>query len=77
MPLTPSSFHIVIECPTKYGNIQIFSTLTVLTIFFSAEKVPEPEIDEEDPLIKALKKSKEKSERKSPPDITCTDLITG
>jgi len=41
-----------------------------------AEKVPEPEIDEEDPLIKALKKSKEKSERKSPPDITCTDLIT-
>ena len=34
----------------------------------------EPEVDEEDPLIKALKKAKEKSERKSPPDLSCEDI---
>jgi len=36
----------------------------------------EPEVDEEDPLIQALKKSKEKPERKSPPDLSCPDMIT-
>ena len=33
------------------------------------EEKKEPEIDEEDPLIKALKKAQEKAERKSPMDI--------
>ena len=37
---------------------------------------PEPEIDEEDPLIQALKKAKEKSERKSPMDVKSKDMIT-
>ena len=73
----PSSYEILKFLPFRFCKVFLWklSPNTNNWVLKIVEK-EEPEVDEEDPLIQALKKSKEKPDRKSPPDLTCSDMIT-